>query len=69
LGGIFFFANAIMNVLSWFVAAALYSLYSPAGAAEPAHGFDVSTLASMVNFSANVSANSTGAPSTRMEPN
>ncbi len=62
LGGIYFCANALMNILSWFVAAALYSLY--AGLAEPAHGVNVSTLVSMVNFSANVTgANSTGAPS------
>ncbi len=55
LGGIYFFVNALMNVLSWLVAAALYSLYYPAGPAEPAH-------VSMVNFSANVTgANSAGA--------
>jgi hypothetical protein len=29
LGGIYFFVNALMNVASWFVAAALYSLYFP----------------------------------------
>ena len=64
LGGIYFFVNALMTVLSWFVAAALYSLYYSAGPAEPAHGFNVGTLVSMVNFSANVTgANSTGAPS------
>ena len=62
LGGIYFFVNALMNVLSWFVAAALYSLYYPAGPVEPAHSFNVSTLVSMVNFSANVTGvNSTGA--------
>ena len=60
----YFFVNALMNVLSWFVAAALYSLYCPAGPAEPAHGVNVSTLVSTVNFSANVTgANSAGAPS------
>ena len=64
LGGIYFFVNALMNVLSWFVAAALYSLYYPARPAEPAHGIHVSTLVSMVNYSANVTiAISTGAPS------
>ena len=64
IGGIYFFVNALMNLLSWFVAAALYSLYYPAGPAEPAHGVNVSTVVSMVNFSANVTrANSTGAPS------
>ena len=64
LGGIYFFANALMSVASWFVAAALYSLYYPAGPAEPAQAVNVSTLASTVNFSANVTiANSTGAPS------
>ncbi len=63
LGGIYFFVNALMNVLSWFVAAALYSLYYPAGPAEPAHGLNMSTLVSMVNVSANVTgASSTGAP-------
>jgi len=63
LGGIYFFVNALMNVLSWVVAAALYSLYYPAGPVEPAHSFNVSTLASMVNYSANVTgADSTGAP-------
>ena len=63
LGGIYFFVNALMNVLSWFVAAALYSLYYPAGPAEPAHGVNVSTVVSMVNFSANFTgANSAGAP-------
>jgi hypothetical protein len=52
-----------MNVLSWFLAAALYSLYYPARPAELAHGFNESTLVSMVNFSANFTgANSTGAP-------
>jgi hypothetical protein len=64
LGGIYFFVNALMNVLSWFVAAALYSLYCPAEPAEPAHDVNVSTLVSMVNYSASVTiANSTGAPS------
>ena len=65
MGGIYFFFNALMNVLSWFVAAALYSLYHPAGAAEPAHGVNVSTVVvSMVTFSANFTgANSTGASS------
>jgi hypothetical protein len=64
LGGIYFFVNALMNVLSWFVAASLYSLYYPAGPAEPAHGVNVSTLVSTVNFSAdNTGVNSTGAPS------
>ncbi len=58
-----------MNVLSWFVAAILYSLHYPAVAAnhltaEPPHGFNVSTLVSTVNFSANVTgANFTGVPS------
>ena len=61
LGGIYFFVNALMNVLSWFIAAALYSLYYPAGPAEPAHGINVSTV--VINFSANFTgANSTGAP-------
>ncbi len=61
LGGFYFFFNVLMNVLSWFVAAALYSLYYPAGAAEPAHGVNVSTMVSMVNYSANVTG--AGAPS------
>ena len=59
-----------MNVLSWFVAAALYSLYYPAGPAEPAHGVNVSTLMSMVNFSADVTgANSTGVLRFPLNPN
>jgi hypothetical protein len=29
LGGLYFFVNAIVNVASWFVAAALYSVYLP----------------------------------------
>ena len=71
MGGIYFFVNALMNVLSWFVAAALYSLYYPAGPAEPAHDVNVSTLVSMVNFSAKVTgANSAGAPiHVCMQPN
>ena len=64
LGGIHFFVNALRNIASWFVVAALYLLYYPAGAAEPAHGVNASTLAFMVNFSAKVTGtNSTGAPS------
>ncbi len=63
MGGIYFFVNALVNVLSWFVAAALYSLYYPARPAEPAFGVNVSTLVSTVNFSAIVTgANSAGAP-------
>jgi hypothetical protein len=63
LGGIYFFVNALMSVASWFVAAALYSLYYPAGPVEPAFGVNMSTLATMVNYSANVTgASSTGAP-------
>jgi hypothetical protein len=71
LGGIYFFVNALMSVASWFVAAALYSLHYPAGAAEPAFGANVSTVVSMVNFSANVTgANSAGAPiHVCMQPN
>ena len=69
LGGIYFFVNALVNVLSWFVAAALYSLYYPARPAELAHGVNVSTLVSMVNFSANVTGvNSTGVPPLFNEP-
>ena len=64
LGGIYFFVNALMNVLSWLIAAALYSLYYPAGPAEPAHGLNMSALVSMVNVSANVTgADSAGAHS------
>ena len=71
LGGIYFFANALMSVASWFVAAALYSLYYSARPVEPAFGVNVSTLVSMVNFSANVTgANSAGAPiHVCMQPN
>jgi hypothetical protein len=54
-----------MNVASWFVAAALYSVYFPTGANALAYGFNVSTAESMVHssYSANFAeANSTGAP-------
>jgi hypothetical protein len=34
LGGIYFFVNALKSVASWFVAAALYSRYFPAGTTE-----------------------------------
>jgi hypothetical protein len=65
LGGIYFFVNALMNVASWFVAAALYSVYYPAWANALAYGANDSTAESMVNstYSANFAgANSTGAP-------
>ena len=64
LGGIYFFVNALMNVASWFVAAALYSQYFSCGAAAPAQGVDVNTSESMVNYSANFTgAYFTGGPS------
>ncbi len=70
LGGIYFFVNSLMNVLSWFVAAALYSLYYPARAAAPAHSINVSTLVPTVNFSANVTiANFAGPLRFRMQAN
>ncbi len=70
LGGIYFFVNSLMNILSWFVAAALYSLYYPAGPAEPAHSVNVSALVSMLGFSANVTgANFAGPLRFRMQAN
>ena len=41
LGGIYFFVNTLMHVASWFVAAALYSRYSPTGPIELALGADM----------------------------
>jgi hypothetical protein len=41
LGGIYFFVNTLMHVASWFVAAALYSRYSPTGRIELALGADM----------------------------
>ena len=41
LGGIYFFVNTLMHVASWFVAAALYSRYSPTGPIELALGVDM----------------------------
>jgi hypothetical protein len=55
-----------MNLASWFVAAALYSVYFPAWANALASGVNVSTADSMVNstyFANFAGANSTGAPS------
>jgi hypothetical protein len=54
LGGIYFLVNALMSVASWFVAAALYSRYFPAGAAELGTGLN--TMANTSTF-----ANATGA--------
>ncbi len=62
LGGIYFFVNALMTVASWFVAAALYSVYFPAGASALAYGVNISTAGSMIH--SNYSANSAGANST-----
>jgi hypothetical protein len=42
LGGIYFFVNALMNVASWFVAAALYSLYFSGDRTEPVAPDDAS---------------------------
>jgi hypothetical protein len=57
LGGIYFFVNALKSVASWFVAAALYSLYFPAGTTE------LGLVAGMSTSPANYSdfVNSTGA--------
>ena len=61
LGGIYFFVNALMNVASWFVAAALYSLYFSAPATELAHCVNASTSESIFKYSANLTeANLTG---------
>ncbi len=62
LGGIYFFLNALMRVVSWFVAAALYSLYVPTGTTELALVAHLSST--MANSSASINctgANSTGA--------
>ncbi len=65
LGGIYFFFNALLNVASWFVAAALYSQYFSCGATAPAQGVNVNTSESIVNYSAAnfTGANFTGGPS------
>ncbi len=57
MGGIYFFVNALKSVASWFVAAALYSRYCPAGTTE------VGLVTGMNTSAANYSAilNSTGA--------
>lgn len=60
LGGGYFFVNALVNVCSWFAAAAVYVRYSLAEATESALSDDMNT--SMANYSALVS--STGARST-----
>jgi hypothetical protein len=57
LGGIYFFVSSLVNVASWFVAAALYSRYFAAGTTEVPLGAHMNT--SMANFPALV--NSTGA--------
>ena len=49
----YFITNALMGVASWFVAAALYSLYFSAGATELAHCVNTSTSESIVKQSAN----------------
>ena len=56
MGGIYFFVNALKSVASWFVAAALYSRYFPAGTTE------LGLVAGMNTSAANYSGfNSTGA--------
>ena len=61
LGGIYFFLNALVSVASWFVAAALYSLYFPAGATALV---GIGNSAFTVNYSANFTGtNTTGEPS------
>jgi hypothetical protein len=62
LGGVYFFLNALMRVVSWFVAAALYSLYVPTGTTELA--LVAHSSSTMANSSASINctgANSTGA--------
>jgi hypothetical protein len=56
-GGIYFFVNALKSVASWFIAAALYSRYFPAGTTE------LGLVAGMNTSAANYSGflNSTGA--------
>jgi hypothetical protein len=59
LGGIYFFVNALKSVASWFVAAALYSRYFPAGTTELGLVTGMNTSASAANYSGFL--NSTGA--------
>ncbi len=70
LGGIYFFVNALMNIASWFVAAALYSVYFPAGANALAYGVNVSTVESTVHSLYSYSANGATGPllGFRMQP-
>jgi hypothetical protein len=58
LGGIYFFVNALMNVASWFVAAALYSLYFSGDRTEPVAPDDAS-MAYNSTFINSTAANST----------
>ncbi len=65
MGGIYFFVNALKGVASWFVAAALYSRYFPAGLVA-----DMNTSAA--NYSAFLNStgeNATGANATGAIPN
>jgi hypothetical protein len=70
LGGIYFFVNALKSIASWFVAAALYSRYFPAGTTKAAKlGLVAGMNTSAANYSgflntmgANLTAaNTTGA--------
>jgi hypothetical protein len=64
LGGVYFFINALTGVVSWFVAAMLYSQYFPAGPTELARGADMNTSADNYSAFLNSSAsNSTEAGS------
>jgi hypothetical protein len=60
LGGVYFIVNSLANVASWFVAAALYSRYFPAGTTQL--GLVAGMNASAANYSGFL--NSTGANST-----
>ncbi len=62
LGGFYFLVNALMSVASWFVAAALYSRYFPAGATE------LALEAGMKIASSSTFANATGANSHGANP-
>ncbi len=62
LGGLYFFVNALMNVASCFVAAALYSVYFPGEQTEPVAPDDASMAynSTVINSTAGNSTNYPG---------
>ena len=64
LGGIYFFFNALINVASWFVAAALYSLYF-SGERTEAVSPDDASMAYNSAFINSTAGNSTNYPGKR----